>query len=86
MRPSADSGGLVKSAKSLFWIETSLAACSVALLAVTAVWPDWIEEVSGWDPDQSSGALEWGIVLVLALSTITFAVLARRQWRTIHAS
>jgi hypothetical protein len=64
-----------------FWVEAGLAAGSALLLAVTALWPDWIEAVTGADPDRSSGALEWSIVLAFAASTVTFSTLARRELR-----
>jgi hypothetical protein len=64
-----------------FWTEAGLAAGSGLLLAVTALWPAWVEAVTGVDPDHSSGALEWSIVLAFAAGTVSFSVLARREWR-----
>jgi hypothetical protein len=64
-----------------FWIEAGLAVGCSLLLAATALWPAWIEAVTGVDPDNSSGTLEWSIVFALAASTIAFSVLARREWR-----
>ena len=58
-----------------------MAAGSALLLAVTALWPAWIEAVTGVDPDHSSGALEWSIVFALAAGAVTFSALARREWR-----
>lgn len=58
-----------------------MAAASTLLLAVTVLWPAWIEAVTGMDPDHSSGALEWTIVFVFAAGAVTFAAFARREWR-----
>jgi hypothetical protein len=55
----------------------------VATIA-TAVWPDWIEDVIGFDPDGGSGTTERWIVVVLAVATITVAVLARRRLRVVR--
>lgn len=60
-------------------IEAGLAAvCAVAAVA-TAVWPQWIEELTGLEPDGGSGELEWLVVAVLAVAALLLAVLARRD-------
>jgi hypothetical protein len=46
--------------------EIALGAACFALLALTAAWPDWIEAIFGVEPDGGSGAVEWGLVAVLA--------------------
>jgi hypothetical protein len=48
---------------------------------VTAVWPDWIEIVFGVEPDQGSGALEWGIVGALFAVSAVCGLLARAERR-----
>lgn len=69
-----------------FWTELSIGATSVVLLIVTAAWPDWIEVVTGFDPDGGNGALEWAIVVVLAVSAVTLPAMARSEWRRARAS
>lgn len=64
-----------------FWIETALAVSSTALASFAIAWPEWIEAVFGVDPDHGSGALEWLIALVLLAISITFSLLARRDYR-----
>lgn len=70
--------------KKRFYVETTLAGVSAALALLTLVWPDWIEEIFGVDPDQHSGLLEWAIVGALALVSIVTAVLARIEWRRLR--
>jgi hypothetical protein len=53
---------------------------------VTAVWPAWIEDLFGFDPDGGNGTIEWLIVAVLAVITIASAVLARRDLRIVRHS
>jgi hypothetical protein len=60
-------------------LEVIGAAVTGLAAAITAIVPDWIEEVFGVDPDSGSGALEWLIVVALALATVAFSALA---WRT----
>jgi hypothetical protein len=63
-------------------------ATSAALLgALTLAQPDWIERVLPIDPDHSSGALEWKLVVALFLAAAFFSSLAVRNWRkALHAS
>lgn len=64
-----------------FWVEVASGALTGILTVVTLISREWIEIVFGVDPDGGSGALEWGIVLVLAAATLLFALLARIEWR-----
>lgn len=64
-----------------FWAEAGLSALAAVLAVVTAVVPDWIEVLTGADPDHGSGGAEWSIVLVLALAATVLAALAGREWR-----
>jgi hypothetical protein len=62
-----------------FWIEAGLAVLSGLLLVVTLVTREWIELLTGWDPDGGNGAVEWLIVVVLLVATATFGLLARAE-------
>jgi hypothetical protein len=75
----------MKGVRRRFWIEASLSTSSFALLVLTIIWHDWIETLFGVDPDQHNGLVEWLIVAVLALVTITLAVLARIDFRRLRA-
>ena len=71
---------------SRFHLEVTVAAVTASLFLVTLIWKDWIEIVSGVDPDRGSGALEWAIVLAMGLAALTSAVLARWEWKRAHLS
>jgi len=64
-----------------FWLESGLALLGTVLALVTIVYKTWIESVFGVDPDQSSGAAEWLIVVACLALAVTAAILARQEWR-----
>lgn len=65
-------------------IEIVLSAVLAVATVLTAVWPDWIEGLTGWDPDHGNGSAEWLIVAVFAVITVVVTVLARRDLRAVR--
>jgi uncharacterized membrane protein len=70
----------------LFWVEIGLAATTGLLALITPIFPDWIEFVSGWDPDQHDGSVEWMIVAGLFVVTVVMVALAAIEWRRTPAT
>ena len=66
-----------------YWFELGLAVLSGALAVLTLVNREWIEVVFGVDPDEGSGALEWGIVFALGGIALISAVVARAERRRV---
>ena len=64
-----------------FWLETGVAVVTGILLVITLVRNDWIEIVFKVDPDNNNGTLEWLIVGVLLVVTLTLFTLASFEWR-----
>ena len=70
----------------LFWVEVALAAITGLLALITPIFPDWIEFVSGWDPDQHDGSVERIIVVGLLAVTIVTVAAAAIEWRRTTAA
>jgi hypothetical protein len=64
-------------------LDAVLACLALIGLMVTLAWPDWIERLTGLDPDGGSGAVEWVVIAVLAVLTLVFGV---RAWRVLRAA
>jgi hypothetical protein len=64
-----------------FWVEAGLAALAACLFVLTLITREWIEAITGWDPDGGSGSLEWGLVIVLLVAALLFGGLARAEWK-----
>ena len=62
-----------------FWAEAALAALTGFLALITPIMPDWIEFVSGWDPDQHDGSAERTIIVGLCFATLVAVSLAIRD-------
>jgi hypothetical protein len=69
-----------------FWLETGLAIITGILFIITLVQRDWIEVVFNVDPDNRSGSLEWLIIGVLLVVTLTLFTSASYEWRRARAS
>jgi len=70
--------------RALLWLESALSAACSLLAVLTLVWRDWIETLTGADPDHHSGSAEWLVVAALLISAAVLSLLARREWRRLH--
>jgi hypothetical protein len=66
-------------------VETGVAIAAAALAVLTLISREWIEFLTGWDPDGGNGALEWGIVVVLAVIAVGLSLRARSDWHKVKA-
>ena len=62
-------------------LELAVALCAGILGILTIFWQDWIEALTGWDPDNHSGAVEWITVAVLLVIAVAMGLAVRRHWR-----
>jgi hypothetical protein len=62
-------------------LEMAGALCAGILGVLTIFWRDWIEILTGWDPDNHSGAVEWIVVVGLLVAAVAMGLAARRHWR-----
>ena len=71
-----------------FWVVVGAATITGTLALTTAIVPDWIELVFGWDPDHGDGSVErwlviWLIIAGLCFVTVVLVAAATREWRRI---
>jgi undecaprenyl pyrophosphate phosphatase UppP len=62
-------------------LEMVFASCAGILGVLTIFWHDWIEALTGWDPDHHNGSVEWIIVVALLAIAVGIGLLARRDWK-----
>ena len=62
-------------------LEAAVALCAAILAVLTIFWHDWIEAITGWDPDQHNGSVEWIVVIVLVTASVAMGLVARRHWK-----
>lgn len=63
-------------------LETAIAAVAGILGILTIFWHDWIEALTGWDPDHHNGSFEWIIIVGLLVVAVVVGAMARRDWRS----
>ena len=61
-------------------LEFAVAVVAGILGILSIFWRDWIEALTGWDPDQHSGAAEWFIVVALLTVSVLVGLAGRRDW------
>jgi hypothetical protein len=69
-----------------FRLEAGLAVLCGFLAILTLFTRDWIEALTGFDPDNHNGSFEWMIVAALFLVCILFSIAARADWRRLRSS
>jgi hypothetical protein len=62
-------------------LEAAIAVLAGALGILTLVWRDWIEFLTGWDPDHHNGSVEWLVVAVLLTLAAAMGTVSRRHWK-----
>jgi hypothetical protein len=85
LAPLSEYSKMMNAKKLRFVGPTVLAGICAVLAVLTAIWPQWIEEVFGVEPDQGSGSFEWLVVLSLGIVAAISAEVARRECgRSLH--
>jgi hypothetical protein len=60
-------------------VEAAIAVFAGALGIVTVFWHDWIEALTGWDPDHHNGSFEWLIVAAPLAVAVAMGAVSRRH-------
>lgn len=74
-------GGTLRPSSVRVQLESIVALCAGILGILTIFWHDWIEALTGWDPDQHNGIVEWIVVAGLLAIAVTMGLAARRNWK-----
>lgn len=61
-------------------LEMAAALAAGILGILTIFWHDWIEILTGLDPDRHNGGVEWIPVAALLVVALTAGMAARRHW------
>jgi hypothetical protein len=69
-----------------FWVEAGLAALCGFLAILTLFTRDWVEALTGFDPDNHNGSFEWVIVAAVFLVCLVLSVAARADWHRLRSS
>ncbi len=67
-------------------IEATLALLSAGLFVLTLISREWIEALTGRDPDHGNGSLEWVIVAALLVACVALSARARTDWRNVQTA
>jgi undecaprenyl pyrophosphate phosphatase UppP len=70
----------------LAYFETVLSAIACVLAILTIFWRDWIEGLTGWDPDHHNGSFEILIICGLAIVGVLVGLAARHTWRQVGSA
>jgi hypothetical protein len=61
--------------------ELAVALAAGVLGILTIFWHDWIELLTGWDPDRHNGGAEWIVAGGLLTVAVMLGLAARHHWR-----
>jgi hypothetical protein len=81
IRERLGDGGTLRPSIVRVRLESIAAFCAGILGILTIFWHDWIEALTGWDPDQHNGVVEWIVVGVLLTMAVAMGLAARRHWK-----
>lgn len=81
IREHLGTGGTLRPSSVRVRLESIVAMCAGILGILTIFWRDWIEALTGWDPDQHNGIVEWLVVGGLLAVAAAMGLAARRHWK-----
>lgn len=72
---------MTKGLRKRFYVETVLASLAGVLGIVTVFSREWIEVLTGFEPDGGDGSAEWLLVVGLLVAAAVLGGAARVEWR-----
>lgn len=75
----------MRPSKLLVQLELAIALGGGVLGILTIFWHDWVEALTGWDPDHHNGSVEWILVVGLLAVAVVMGLVAHRHWKLLTA-
>lgn len=69
-----------------FWFEAITGVIGLALFVLTLFTREWIEALTGWDPDGGNGSLELAFAFALLAVSAASMLAARRDYQRAAAA
>ena len=74
----------VQFSKLRVWLDLAVTVVAGLLGILTIFWRDWIEALTGWDPDHHTGSTEWAIVAALLIAAIAMGFVTHYHWKCLR--
>jgi hypothetical protein len=64
-----------------FWFQAAISITALAVGILTLTAPEWVETLTGWEPDRGSGGFELTLTALFGVVALSCGLAARRELR-----
>lgn len=83
---SEDKGNNSRNLPLRFWMQSALAALSAVLFVLTLITREWVEALTGFEPDNGNGTFEFALAIALFALSVLTGTTATRTYRRVAVS